>query len=154
MRDVSIDEFLDSIPDVDGINKEKIKKEFNALTEPEEQLAFMQKLYDQAEARLKDLKSRKSKEERAARTRRLIQIGGLVESVMGREYSADDLDILREQLYTVKADSESMDVCLQIGRIAERVLGRSLCTEDLQPFQNFLLGQEHRGNYYTKAMGL
>lgn len=154
MRDVSIDEFLDSIPDVDGINKEKIKKEFNALTEPEEQLAFMQKLYDQAEARLKDLKSRKSKEERAARTRRLIQIGGLVESVMGREYSADDLDILREQLYTVKADSESMDVCLQIGRIAERVLGRSLSPEDLQPFQNFLLGQEQRGNYYTKAMGL
>jgi Conjugal transfer protein TraD. len=153
MRDVSIDEFLDSIPDVDGINKEKIKKEFNALTEPEEQLTFMQKLYDQAEARLKDLKSRKSKEERAARTRRLIQIGGLVESVMGREYSADDLDILREQLYTMKADSDSSDVCMQIGRIAERVLGRSLRPEDLQLFQNFLLGQEQRGNYYTKAMG-
>ena len=47
MSDISIDDFLDSIPDVEGIDKYELKKKFNSIEDPEEQLRFMQKLHDQ-----------------------------------------------------------------------------------------------------------
>ena len=152
MKEISIDDFLDSIGNVKGINKDEIKKKYNSLESYEEKQEYMKKLLAQAEARYKDLKARKSKEERAARTRRLIQIGGLVESVMGREYPEEEQNALREQLYLLKDREEIFDTRTQIGEVAERILGRSFESRDIQRFQNFLLGQEHRGGYYSKAM--
>ena len=152
MKEISIDDFLDNIGNVKGINKDEIKRKYNSLESYEEKQEYMKKLLAQAEARYKDLKERKSKEERAARTRRLIQIGGLVESVMGREYPEEEQDVLREQLYLLKDCEELFDTRTQIGEVAERILGRSFESRDIQRFQNFLLGQEQRGGYYSKAM--
>ena len=152
MGEISIDDFLDSIGEVKGINKVDIKNKYNSLSTYEEKKVFMEKLLAQAEARYNDLKARKSKEERATRTRRLIQIGGLVEFVMGREYPEEEQNILREQLYLLRDNQEYSDTRLQIGEIAERILGRPFSPEDVQRFQNFLLGQEKRGGYYSGAM--
>lgn len=152
MGEINIDDFLDSIGDVKGINKEEIRKRYNALPSYEEKKEYMEKLLAQAEARYKDLKARNNKEERAARTRRLIQIGGLVESVMEREYPECEQSILREQLNMLKENDFYSDTRYQIGEIAERILGRTFNPEDIQRFQNFLLGQEQRGGYYSDAM--
>lgn len=153
MNDMNIDEFLDSLPNIDGLDtdkKEEIKKEYNSKKTPEEQLAYMQKLYDQAKARYEDLKARQRKEERAARTRRLIQIGGLVESILGSDL---DQDYLYALLNTIK-DSYygNTGIYNSIGAAAEQKLNRSLVKEDLQRFINFLDYQERAGSYYSKAM--
>lgn len=153
MNDMNIDEFLDSLPNTDGLNadkKEEIKKEYNSKKTPEEQLAYMQKLYDQAKARYEDLKARQRKEERAARTRRLIQIGGLVESILGSDL---DQDYLYSLLNTVK-DSYYGDqgIYNSIGLAAERKLNRRLVPDDLQRFINFINYQDNAGSYFTNAM--
>ena len=153
MDNMNIDEFLDSLPDTEGLDQEKkeeIKKEYKSKKTPEEQLAYMQKLYDQAKARHDDLVARQKKEVRAARTRRLIQIGGLVESVLGSDL---DQDYLYALLNTVK-DSyyDNQGIYNSIGAAAESKLKRKLVPEDLQRFISFLDYQERAGSYYSKAM--
>ena len=150
MSDISIDDFLDSIPDVEGIDKYELKKKFNSIENPEEQLRFMQKLHDQAKARYEDLKARKSKEERAARTRRLVELGALVESILGTEV---DHDYVYALLNTIKNSYYgNINVYKAIGAAAEQKLNRSLVKEDLQRFINFIDYQERAGSYFSKAM--
>lgn len=150
---MNIDEFLDSLPNTEGLDQEKkeeIKKEYNSKKTPEEQLSYMQKLYDQAKARYEDLKARQRKEERAARTRRLIQIGGLVESILGSDL---DQDYLYALLNTVKNSySGNQGIYNSIGAAAENILQRRLVPEDLQRFIDFLNYQERAGSYYSNRM--
>lgn len=149
MSEISIDDFLKSIPDVEGLDKNKLKEQYNSIEEPEEQLKFMQKLYKQAEARYEDLKARQVKEERAARTRRLIKLGGLVESVLGSDIDENEF---RELLYDVKNLKTSNDsIYIQIGAAMERILDRELISQDVQRFINFIQYQE-KGNYFSNAM--
>lgn len=56
----------------------------------EERIADLQKRQEQLKAQERDLKQRLSAEERKKRTRRLIELGGIVESVLGRTTTDDD----------------------------------------------------------------
>ena len=57
----------------------------------DERIAALQKMQAQLREQEKKLKARQSEAERKARTRRLIQIGGAVESVLGRSMDEKDL---------------------------------------------------------------
>ena len=50
----------------------------------------LRKKQDQLKAQERDLKKRQSAEERKKRTRRLIELGGIVESVLGRPTVDED----------------------------------------------------------------
>ena len=56
----------------------------------EERLTELQKKQEQLKEQEKALKKRQSEEERKKRTRRLIELGGIVESVLGRSTTDDD----------------------------------------------------------------
>lgn len=57
----------------------------------EERIANLQKRQEQLKAQEKALKAKQSLAERKARTKRLIEIGGAVESVLGRAIEKQDL---------------------------------------------------------------
>ena len=67
----------------------------------DERLVELQKRQDQLKAQEKALKKRQSEEERKRRTRRLIELGGIVESVLGRNTTEEDkiklLNFLKKQ---------------------------------------------------------
>ena len=77
-----------------------------------ERIAELQEKEAQLRELMKQLKKRESEEQRKARTRRLIQIGAEVESVLGHPIEPEELPMLRK----------------------------------------FLLDQEKRGRYFSKAM--
>lgn len=64
----------------------------------EEQLADIQKKIEQLKAKEKQIKARHSQEERMARTKRLIEVGATVESVLGRSIEKEDLPKLKSFL--------------------------------------------------------
>ncbi len=57
----------------------------------EERIAELQKRQEQLKAKKKALKAKQAQAERKARTKRLIEIGGAVESVLGYPITKDDL---------------------------------------------------------------
>ena len=69
----------------------------------DERIAELQKRQDQLKAQERDLKKRQTAEERKKRTRRLIELGGIVESVLGRPTTDQDKDRL---LYFLKLQEE------------------------------------------------
>ena len=56
----------------------------------DERIAELQKRQEQLKAQERDLRKRHSEEERKKRTRRLIELGGIVESVLGRPTTDQD----------------------------------------------------------------
>ena len=60
----------------------------------EEQIAELQKKQKELKEQEKRLRARKSKEERAKRTKHLIEMGGTIYSVLGREYAEGDIERL------------------------------------------------------------
>lgn len=56
----------------------------------EERIEELQKRQEELKEQEKDLRKRASEQKRKMRTRRLIEIGGVVESVLGREFEEDD----------------------------------------------------------------
>lgn len=79
----------------------------------EERLAEITKRKEQLIAQEKQLKKRQSVEERKKRTRRLIELGGIVESVLGRATTDDDkarfLNFLKKQESNGKFFSKAMN---------------------------------------------
>lgn len=67
----------------------------------EERIAELQKRQAQLKAQEKSLKAKQSQAERKARTKRLIEIGGAVESVLGSPIEKENLpkliDFLKQQ---------------------------------------------------------
>lgn len=67
----------------------------------DEKIAELQKKKEQLIAQEKAMKKRHAEEERKKRTRRLIEIGGIVESVLGRDTVDEDkiklLNFLKKQ---------------------------------------------------------
>lgn len=57
----------------------------------EERIAELQKKQAELKAQEKKLKAQQNQAERKARTKRLIEIGGAVESVLGRPIEKDDI---------------------------------------------------------------
>lgn len=82
-----IEEYKDRI--VDGLNYDGYKEKYEELLEKE-----------QLNQQVKQLKARKSQEERKARTKRLIEIGAAVESVLNRPIEHDELPKLIDFLKT------------------------------------------------------
>lgn len=62
-----------------------------AETSIEERIAKLQERQSQLKAQEKALKAKQSVAERKARTKRLIEIGGAVESVLGQPINKEDL---------------------------------------------------------------
>ena len=60
----------------------------------EEQIAKLQKKQKELKEQEKRLRAKKSKEERAKRTKHLIEIGGTIYSILGREYVEGDIERL------------------------------------------------------------
>ena len=56
----------------------------------EERLEELQRKQEQLKAQERELKKRQSETERKKRTRRLIELGGIVESVLGRHTTDED----------------------------------------------------------------
>lgn len=67
----------------------------------DERLDEIKKKQEQLQARECELKKRKSEEDRKKRTKRLIELGGIVESVLGRPTTDEDkirlLNFLKKQ---------------------------------------------------------
>ena len=60
----------------------------------EEQIAELQKKQKELKEQEKRLRARKSKEERAKRTKHLIEMGGTIYSILGREFVEGDIERL------------------------------------------------------------
>jgi hypothetical protein len=56
----------------------------------EDRIAEIQKKQEQLEAQKRALQKKQSEEDRKKRTRRLIELGGIVESVLGRPSTEED----------------------------------------------------------------
>lgn len=56
----------------------------------DERIAELQKKQEQLKAQEKELKKRQSEDERKARTKRLVEMGGIVSHVLGRDLTDDD----------------------------------------------------------------
>ena len=56
----------------------------------DERIAELKKKQEQLKAQEKELERRQSAEKRKKRTKRLIELGGIIESVLGRETNDDD----------------------------------------------------------------
>ena len=80
----------------------------------EERIADLQKKQEQLKAQEKALKKRQSEDARKKRTRRLIELGGIVESVLGRETTDDDkmrlMNFLKKQEANGGFFSKAMNV--------------------------------------------
>lgn len=67
----------------------------------DEKLNEIKKKQEQLQARERELKKRKSEEDRKKHTKRLIELGGIIESVLGRPTTDDDkirlLNFLKKQ---------------------------------------------------------
>lgn len=67
----------------------------------DERLDEIKKKQEQLQARECELKKRKSEEDRKKRTKRLIELGGIVESILGRPTTDEDkirlLNFLKKQ---------------------------------------------------------
>ncbi|MCF0134081.1 MAG: relaxasome subunit MobC [Blautia sp.] len=82
----------------------------------DERLEIIQKKKSQLDAREKALKKLRSEEDRKKRTKRLIELGGIVESVLGRETTDEDkqrfLNFLRKQEVNGNFFSKAMNISL------------------------------------------
>ena len=56
----------------------------------DERIAELQKKQEQLKAQEKELKKRQSEAERKVRTKRLVEMGGIVSHVLGRDLTDDD----------------------------------------------------------------
>ncbi len=79
----------------------------------EERIAELQKRQNELKEQTKDLQRRAKEAERKKRTRRLIEIGGIVESVLGREFNDSDkmklLQFLKSQERNGKFFTQAMN---------------------------------------------
>lgn len=64
----------------------------------DEKINELKQKQEQLKAQEKKLMAQKKEAERKARTHRLIQIGALIESIVGRPLSPEDLPILQDYL--------------------------------------------------------
>lgn len=64
----------------------------------EQRLLELKKQMEQLKAKEKIIKTRQSEKQRKARTKRLIEIGAVVESVLGRPIEKEDLPKLKKFL--------------------------------------------------------
>lgn len=79
----------------------------------DERLDEIRRKKEQLQARERDIMKRKSEEDRKKRTKRLIELGGIVESVLGRPTTDEDkirlLNFLKKQEINGKYFTNAMN---------------------------------------------
>ncbi len=79
----------------------------------DEKLVEIRRKKEQLQARERDIMKRKSEEDRKKRTKRLIELGGIIESVLGRATTDEDkirlLNFLKKQETNGKFFSNAMN---------------------------------------------
>lgn len=129
----------------------------------EEKLRKIEEKEKQLKAKRRKLIAQHSQEERKARTRRLIQLGGMAEKYLGVLDSAEDQTRFSQDLMLIQVlrqeepgdkpyTKEALQIALQIKRTIEKQLHRPLKPEDVQRLQTFLEKQDKRGNYFKDTM--
>jgi hypothetical protein len=83
-------------------------KSMSGISKIEEQLAAAKAQKAKIEQRIARLKSEQSKRERNARTKRLIEIGAVVEKFANQEIKRDDLALLEEFLAQHQTSLQNM----------------------------------------------
>lgn len=73
----------------------------------DERIAELEKSIQSKKAQLKRLRNLEKEKERKARTKRLIEIGGVVEHVLGKPVTADDLPKLQAALEFLEKNKET-----------------------------------------------
>ena len=118
----------------------------------DEKIADLEEKQRQLKAQEKALRARKSEEERKARTRRLIQVGAAIESVLGQPCEEDILEYILELLRRNGTVPFNEEILASAGSIMAEVLGRELQPADLPKLRRYLEAQEARGGYFSRAM--
>lgn len=80
----------------------------SGISKIEEQIANAKAQKAKIEQRLARLKAEQSKREKNARTKRLIEIGAVVEKFAGQEINRDDLALLEEFLAHYQKSLQNM----------------------------------------------
>lgn len=142
----------------DIVSKAKKKK----LTY-EEKLRKIEEKEKQLKAKRRKLIAQHSQEERKARTRRLIQLGGMTEKYLGVLDSEEDqarfaqdlmlIQVLRQEETKNKPyTKEALQIALQIKKTIEKQLRRPLKEADVNLLHTFLEKQDERGGFFKDAM--
>lgn len=97
---IKVAQQADKISQLNEDLKNKIEQMTSLLLENNEKTLLLEQKKEQLNQQVKQLKARKSQEERKARTKRLIEIGASVESVLGRPIEHDELPKLIDFLKT------------------------------------------------------
>lgn len=104
----------------------------------EDRLESIRKKQAQLKAQEKELEGRLTEKDRKARTKRLIEVGAVVESLVGYPVDKDQLPTLR--------------LPFQLKNELEQLLGRPFQENDLPKLIAFLKSQESRGGWFSKSM--
>lgn len=129
----------------------------------EEKLRKIEEKEKQLKAKRRKLIAQHSQEERKARTRRLIQLGGMAEKYLGVLDSAEDqarfvqdlmlIQVLRQEETKNKPyTKEALQTALQIKKTIEKQLRRPLKEADVNLLHTFLEKQDERGGFFKDAM--
>lgn len=129
----------------------------------EEKLRKIEEKEKQLKAKRRKLIAQHSQEERKARTRRLIQLGGIAEKYLGVMDSEEDQERFAQDLMIIQAirqeetendpyTKETVQLAIQIKQAIEKQLHRSLKPADKKRLQTFLEIQDERGDYFKNAM--
>lgn len=129
----------------------------------EEKLRKIEEKEKQLKAKRRKLIAQHSQEERKARTRRLIQLGGMAEKYLGVLDSEEDqarfaqdlmlIQVLRQEETKNKPyTKEALQIALQIKKTIEKQLRRPLKEADVNLLHTFLEKQDERGGFFKDAM--
>lgn len=129
----------------------------------EEKLRKIEEKEKQLKAKRRKLIAQHSQEERKARTRRLIQLGGMTEKYLGVLDSEEDqarfaqdlmlIQVLRQEETKNKPyTKEALQIALQIKKTIEKQLRRPLKEADVNLLHTFLEKQDERGGFFKDAM--
>lgn len=129
----------------------------------EEKLRKLDEQEQQLKAKRRRLIAQHSQEERKARTRRLIQLGGMAEKYLGVLDSEEDQARFAQDLMIIQAirqeetendpyTKETVQLAIQIKQAIEKQLHRPLKQADVKRLHTFLEKQDERGDYFKDTM--
>lgn len=129
----------------------------------EEKLRKIEEKEKQLKAKRRKLIAKHSQDERKARTRRLIQLGGMTEKYLGVLDSAEDQTHFAQDLMLIQVlrqeetrdepyTKEALQIALLIKKAIEKQLHRPLKKADVNLLRTFLEKQDERGGFFKDAM--
>lgn len=129
----------------------------------EEKLRKIEEKEKQLKAKRRKLIAQHSQAERKARTRRLIQLGGMTEKYIGVLDSAEDQTRFAQDLMLIQVlrqeetrdepyTKEALQIALLIKKAIEKQLHRPLKKADVNLLRTFLEKQDERGGFFKDAM--